>query len=106
MSVRRTQLELHASLVLQYTIAMAEIANQLNINVDANGRMFERLTPSRLVPVTFLGVEELINICFKSVCRTQPKLHTSLLLQYTIEMAAIVNHLNINVDAPGRVFER
>ena len=41
----------------------------------------------------------------KSVRRTQPELHTSLLRQYTIAMATIANQLNMNVDAPGRMFE-
>ena len=45
-------------------------------------------------------------ICSKSVRQTQPELHTSLLLQYTIARAAIVNQLNMNEDAPGWMFER
>ena len=96
-SVRRTQPELHTSMLVQSTIA---IGYQLYINVDAPG------TPPRLVQVNFLGGEELPKICTKSVRRTHPELHTSLLVLYTIAMAAIVNQLNMNVDAPGRVFER
>ena len=41
-SVRRTQLELHTSLLLQYTIASSAVVNQLNINEDAPGQMFVR----------------------------------------------------------------
>ena len=35
-------------------------------------------------------------MCSKSVHRSQPELHTRLLLQYTSATAAIVNQLNIN----------
>ena len=91
---------------LSYTIAMVAIVNQLYINVDAPGRKFEPWTPPSLVPVNIHGGEKLTNICSKSVHRTQPDLHTSLPLQYTIAMAAIENKLNINVDAPGWKFER
>ena len=58
-----------------------------------------------MAPVNFLREEELPKICSKSVRRTQPEQYTSLLLQYTIAMAAIANQLNISVDAPGRMFE-
>ena len=85
---------------------MSAIVNLLNINVDAAGGMFERLTPPSLAPVNFLGGEEHTKICSMSVRRTQHELYTSLLLQYTIATAAIVNLLNINVDAPGRMFKR
>ena len=53
------------------------VVNQLNINEDAPRRMFERWTPPCLVPVNFLGGEELKKVCFKSVRRTQPELQTS-----------------------------
>ena len=62
------------------------------------------MNASKLVPVNFLGRVELAKICSMSVCRTQTELHTSLLLQYTIDSSAIVNQLNINEDAPGRMF--
>ena len=85
---------------------MAAIVNQLNINVDGAGQMFELLTPPSLVKVNFMGGEEFANVCSESVRRIQPELHTSLLLQYTIAMEDIVNQLNINVDIPGRMLER
>ena len=56
--------------------------------------------------MNFLDEEELAKIFSNSVRRTQPDLHTSLLIQYTIAMEAIVNQLNINVDAPGQMFEQ
>ena len=59
-----------------------------------------------MVTTHFLGGEELVKICSNSVRRIQPELHTCLLLQYTSAMVAIVNQLNINGDAPGRMFER
>ena len=90
-SVRRTQAELRSSLLIQYTIARAAIVNQLNIYEDDLGRMFVRRTPPSLAPVKFLGAEELAIICSKSVRRTQTQLHTSLLLQYTIAGAAVLN---------------
>ena len=52
--------------------------------------------PPCLVPLNFLGGEELPKVCFKSVRRTQPDLQTSLVLQYKIAREAIVNELNIN----------
>ena len=76
------------------------------MNDDAPGRMFIWCTSPCLVTVYFLGGEELAKICSKSVCRTQPALHTSLLLQYTTVISAIVNQLNINEDVPGRMFVR
>ena len=62
--------------------------------------------PTILAPIHFLGEEEIAKICSKSVRDTPPELHTRLLFQYTSAMAAIVNQLNINCDAPGRMFER
>ena len=56
--------------------------------------------------MNFIGGEQLAKICSKRVCRTQPELHTSLLLKYTVAMAARVNQLNMNADAPGQMFER
>ena len=56
--------------------------------------------------MNFLGEEELAKICSKSVRRTQPEIHTRLLLQYTSAMETIVNQLNINGDVPGRKFKR
>ena len=102
----RTQPELHTRLVLPYTIAIAAVVKQSNINVHAPGRMFEQGTPPSLVKVNFLDGEKLAKILSMSVHQTQPELHNSLVLQYTIAMAAIVNQLNINVDAPGRMFKR
>ena len=65
------------------------------------------MTPSSKVPMHFLGREELVKICSKSVRRTQPKQHTPLFLQYTSAMPAIIVYqLNIIGDAPGRMFER
>ena len=86
--------------------AMAAIVNLLNIISDAPGRMFEQWTPPSMVSLHFFSVEELAKVCSKSVRRTQPELHTRLLLQYTSAMAAIVNLLNIISDAHGRMFER
>ena len=54
----------------------------------------------------FLGGKEQAKICSKSVCHTQPEQQTRLLQQYTSAMVAIVNQLNINEDAPGRMFKR
>ena len=105
-SVRRTHTEPHTSLLLQYTITSSAVYNQLNISEIAPGRMFERSTPPSLVPVNLLGGEELAKICSKSVRRTQPELHKSLLLQYTIAISAEDNQLNINEVALGRMFER
>ena len=51
----------------------------------------------------FLDGVELAKICSKSVCRTQPELHTHLLLQYTNAKVAMVN---ISGDVAGRMFER
>ena len=62
--------------------------------------------PPIKVPVNFLGGYELARISSMRVCRTQIELHTSLLLQYAIAIAAIVNLLNIKVDDPGRMFKR
>ena len=59
-----------------------------------------------MVLVNLLGGEELVKICTKSVCRTQPELWSSLLLQYTIDSSAVVNELNIKEDASSRMFER
>ena len=64
------------------------------------------MMPTSMVLMHFLGGEELAKICSKSVRHTQPEQYTRLLHQYTSGMAAIVNQLNINVDAPGRIFER
>ena len=105
-SVCRKQPELLTHLNLQYISAMAARVNQLNINVDAPGRMFERWIPTSLIPIHFLGGEELVKISSKNVRCTQPELHTRLLLQYASAMTAIVNQLNINGDAPNRMFER
>ena len=58
-----------------------------------------------MVPIHFLDGEELPKICSKCVGRTQPELHTFLLLQYTSAMAAIVNLLSVNGDAAARLFE-
>ena len=66
-SVRRTQPELQTTLLVQYTNAMADIVNQLNINVDATGGMFERRTPPSLEIVNFMGGKELPKVCFRSV---------------------------------------
>ena len=74
------------------------------MNEDAPGRTFVPRTPPSLVPVNFLGGGELAKICSKSVRRTQPELRSSLLLQHTIASSAEVNQLNINEDAPGRMF--
>ena len=104
--IRHTQPELHTFLLLKYTSAIAAIVNLLNIEGDAAGRLFERQTPPSLEPMHFLGGEELTKICFKCVHRTQPELNTFLHLQYTSAMAAIVNLLNIEADAAGRLFER
>ena len=62
--------------------------------------------PPSLVPVNFQDGEELAKIYSKNIRRAQFELHTSFLLQYTIARAAIVNQLNINENAPGRMFER
>ena len=105
-NVRRTQSELRSSFRLQYTIASSAVVNQLIINEDAHGLMFVRWTPPILVPVNLLGGVDLAKICSKSVRRTQPELLTSLLLQYTTASSAVVNQLNINEDAPGRMFVR
>ena len=104
--VCRTQPELHTFWLLQYTSAMAATVNLLNINGDAAARLFERWTPPSMVPLHFLDGEELPKICYKCVRRTQPELHTFLLLQYTSAMAATVNLLNINGDACARLFEQ
>ena len=54
------------------------------------------------MPVNFLGGEELAKICSKNVRRTQPELHTSLLLKYTIARAAIDNQLGSPVKNDRR----
>ena len=105
-SVRRTQPELRCRLLLQYTIPSSAVVNQLNINEDSPGRMFVRWMPPSMVPVNFLGGVELAKIYSKSVRRTQSELRSRLLLQYTIASSAVVNELNINDDAPGRMFVR
>ena len=79
--VCHTQLELHMCLRLQYASAMAAIVKILNINWDVPGRLIERWTPLRLVPMLSLVEEKLTKICFKCVRHKQPELHTSLLLQ-------------------------
>ena len=56
--------------------------------------------------MNILDGEDLAKISFKIVHHTQPELHTRLFLHYTSATAAIVNLLNINGDAPGRMFER
>ena len=104
-TVRRTLNELHPRLPLQYTCAMVALVNQLNINGDAHDPMFERSTPTSIVPIHLLGGEKLAKISSKSVCRTQPELHTRLLLKYTSAMEARVNQLKFNGDAPGRMFK-
>ena len=87
------------------TSAMAAIVNLLNINGNNAARLFKRWLPQSMVPINFLFEEELTKICLKCVCHTQPKLHTFLLLHYTSAMAVMKNLLNINEDAPGRMFE-
>ena len=95
MCIRLIQLEIHTILLLQYTSAIADRDNQLNINRDAAGWLFERWTPQSLEPLNFLGGEELPKICSMCVRLTQLELHTILLLQYTSAIAAIENQLNI-----------
>ena len=98
-SVRFTQPELHSRLLLQYTSAMTAIVNQLNINGDARDRMFERWTPPSMVLMHFLGGEEIAKICSKSVHRTQPELHTRLLLQYT--SVIVINWISMEMLFTG-----
>ena len=76
------------------------------MNEDVHSRMFVRLTPSNFVPVNLLGGVELAKICSKGVRRTQHELRSNLLLQYTTASSAVVNQLNINEDAPGRMLVR
>ena len=104
-SVCRKQRELQTSSPPQYTTAVAAIVNQLNINKDALGRMFVRWTPTSLVQVNFLGGEELLKICFKSVRRIYPELQTSLPLQNTIAMAAIVNWISMRMLLAGSSYD-
>ena len=82
---------------------MSAIVNELNINENATGFMLIRRMPTSLVPVNFLGGEELPKITSNSVRRTQPELQTSLPIHYTIAMAAI---LKTNEDAPGQMCVR
>ena len=99
-SVHRTHNGLHTFLLLKYT------SYSKSINGNAGGLLFERWMPRSMVPVHFLYSEKLPKICFKCVCRTQPELHTFLLLQYTSPIVAIVNLLNINGDAAGLLFKQ
>ena len=55
--------------------AMAAIVD-LYINGDAIAQLFERWTPPSIVPMHYLGGEELTKICSKGVRRTQSDLHT------------------------------
>ena len=56
-----------------------------------------------MVPIHFLDGEELPKIGSKCIHRTQPELHTFLIILYTSAMAARVN---INGDAAARLFQR
>ena len=58
--------------------------------------------PTIMVPMHFLGGEELAKICSKCFRRTQAELHTRLLLQYNRAIAAIVI---INGDAPAQTMK-
>ena len=61
-----------------------------NINGDVAAQLFVQWMPPSMVPMHFLGGEELTEICSKSVRRTYSELHTFLLFQYTSSMAAVV----------------
>ena len=56
-----------------------------------------------MVPMHFLDGEEQPKICSKCIRRTQPEIHTIMLLQYTSVMEAIVN---INGNADALLFKR
>ena len=53
-------------------------------------------------PMHFIGGKELTKICTKYVRRTQTKVPTFMILQYTSAMAAMAN---ITGDAAGRLFK-
>ena len=101
--VRCTQSELHNFSTFKYSRAMEAI---VIIDGDAVVRLFKRWTPPSMVPMQFMGGEELTKICSKCVRRTQSELHTFWPLQCTSAMEPIVDVLTINGDAASRLFER
>ena len=104
--IRCTQPELNTFLVFQYTSAMAAIVNLLNITGDAAGRLFEGWMPPSMVPMNFLGGEELRKIFLKCIRHTQLSYTPFCCSSIQSAMAAIVNQQNNNGDAAGHLFKK
>ena len=96
--VHRAKPELHIFMLHQDT-------SYSKPNVDAAGRQFEWWTLPSILPINFLGEEELTK-SVSSVFVVHSLSYTFLLLQYTSAMAVIVHLLNINGDAAGRLFKK